>query len=163
MKRSWRLLTGLIGLVSCLVMGPAHAQGYTAGDLRIERPWSQALPPNAPTVAVYLRIFNDGMGDDRLESIDTPIAGLAQMHEHVGQDGMMKMQQVGSVIVPAAAEVRFQPMGYHIMLLDLSDRSVLQAGQHFPVTLHFAKAGEVTVEVEVLDTPPAPHQAHQHP
>ena len=163
MNRSWRFFTGLMGLLSCLMMASAHAQDYSAGDLRIERPWSQELPPNAPTVAVYLRIFNHGMSDDRLQSIDTPVAGLAQMHEHIGQDGMMKMQQVESVILPAAAEIRFQPMGYHIMLLDLSDRGVLHAGQHFPLTLHFARAGKVTVEVEVLAAPPSHNQDHQHP
>jgi hypothetical protein len=32
------------------------------------------------------------------------------------------------------------------MLLDLKDRALLRDGQKFPLTMHFEKSGEVTVE-----------------
>lgn len=35
------------------------------------------------------------------------------------------------------------------MLLDLKDRSLLSDGKRFPMTLHFEKAGDVTVDVAV--------------
>ncbi len=41
----------------------------------------------------------------------------------------------------------FAPGGYHIMLTGLSH--ALDAGQRFPITLTFAHAGPVTVEVTV--------------
>jgi copper(I)-binding protein len=53
------------------------------------------------------------------------------------QGDMMKMQHVPSVEIPAGGEVTFAPMAYHVMLLNLKDRSLLSDGKRFPLTLHF--------------------------
>lgn len=156
------LLPRLACCVSLLTLaGVATAQDYTLGTLTIQQPWSQALPPNSATAAAYFSISNSGTENDVLLGVDTPLAGQASMHQHVGQDGMMKMQAVDSVLVPAAGSVAFKPMGYHVMLMDLAeDRTQLQAGQQFPLTLHFQRGGDITVEVDVLSDAPA--SAHSH-
>ncbi|EKG35605.1 copper chaperone PCu(A)C [Pseudomonas syringae] len=135
-----------------------HAHEYKAGSLLIGHPWSMELPPNAPTVAAYFTIDNKGDSADRLISVDTPIAGQAQLHEHVHADGLMKMQHVQAVDIPAGAKVAFAPMAWHVMLLDIKDRSKLVVGQRFPMTLHFEKAGDVEVQVVVQKQAPE----HQH-
>jgi copper(I)-binding protein len=140
----------------------AHAHEYKAGELEIAHPWSQELPPNAPTVAAYFVIHNGGKTDDRLLSVDSPIAPEAQLHEHVMQGDLMKMQQVPSVEIPAGGNVTFAPMAYHVMLLNPTDRSLLSDGKRFPLTMHFEKAGDVTVEVSVQKKPPETTQAHAH-
>jgi copper(I)-binding protein len=140
----------------------ANAHEYKAGELEIAHPWSQELPPNAPTVAAYFVIHNEGKTADRLLSVDTPIAGEAQLHEHLMQNDVMKMQHVSSVEVPAGGEVTFAPMAYHVMLLNLKDRSLLSDGKRFPMTLHFEKAGDMTVEVAVQKQAPDGMQAHVH-
>jgi copper(I)-binding protein len=53
-------------------------------------------------------------------------------------------------------------MAYHVMLLGLKDRSLLVDGKRFPMTLHFEKAGDVTVEVAVQKQAPDGMQAHVH-
>jgi len=140
----------------------AHAHEYKAGELEIAHPWSQELPPNAPTVAAYFVISNPGKTDDRLLSVDSPITAEAQLHEHVMQGDLMKMQQVPNVVIPAGGKVTFAPMAYHVMLLNPTDRSLLSEGKRFPLTLHFEKAGDVTVEVAVQKKPPETTQAHAH-
>ena len=140
----------------------AHAHEYKAGELEIAHPWSQELPPNAPTVAAYFVIHNQGETPDRLLSVDTPVAAKAELHEHVMQGDLMKMQQVPSVAVPPKGELTFAPMAYHVMLLDLKDRSQLRDGQHFPLTLNFEKAGPVNVEVSVQKAPPMTGHEHKH-
>ena len=140
----------------------AHAHEYKAGELEIAHPWSQELPPNAPTVAAYFVIHNNGKTADRLLSVDSPIAPEAQLHEHVMQGDLMKMQQVPSVDIPAGGNVTFAPMAYHVMLLNPTDRSLLSDGKRFPLTMHFEKAGDVTVEVAVQKNPPETTKAHAH-
>ena len=140
----------------------ANAHEYKSGTLEIAHPWSQELPPNAPTVAAYFVIHNAGNAADHLVSVDTPIAEKAELHEHVVQGDLMKMQPVASVDVPAGATVTFAPMAYHVMLVGLKDRSVLKDGQGFPMTLHFEKAGAVPVEVKVQKQPPAAKTDHAH-
>ena len=140
----------------------AHAHEYKVGALEIAHPWSQELPPNAPTVAAYFIIHNTGKSADRLLSVDSPIAAQAQLHEHVMQGDLMKMQQVPSVQIPAGGTVTFAPMAYHVMLLNPSDRSLLSDGKRFPMTLHFEKAGDVSVEVAVQKNAPESAQGHVH-
>ena len=140
----------------------AHAHEYKAGELEIAHPWSQELPPNAPTVAAYFVIHNNGKTADRLLSVDSPIAPEAQLHEHVMQGDLMKMQQVPSVDIPAGGNVTFAPMAYHVMLLNPTDRNLLSDGKRFPLTMHFEKAGDVTVEVAVQKKPPETTKAHAH-
>ncbi|WP_085630891.1 copper chaperone PCu(A)C [Pseudomonas sp. R16(2017)] len=140
----------------------AHAHDYKAGELEIAHPWSQELPPNAPTVAAYFVIHNAGKTDDRLLGVDSPIAPKAELHEHVMQGDLMKMQQVPNVAIPAGGNVTFAPMAYHVMLMNPSDRSLLSDGKRFPLTLHFEKAGDLTVEVAVQKEAPQATTTHAH-
>ncbi|MFJ7885481.1 copper chaperone PCu(A)C [Pseudomonas sp. NPDC096917] len=142
----------------------ANAHQFKSGELQIAHPWSQELPPNAPTVAAYFVIHNTGSTPDRLVSVDTPIAEKAELHQHVMQGDMMKMQPVVDVVVPAGGSVTFAPMAYHVMLVGIKDRSLLLDGKHFPMTLHFEKTGAVPVEVSVQKQPPADSMepAHSH-
>ncbi|MFL1517399.1 copper chaperone PCu(A)C [Pseudomonas prosekii] len=157
------MLNKLIVLAALLLPACfANALDFKAGELQIAHPWSQELPPNAPTVAAYFVIHNGGKTADRLLSVDSPIAAQAQLHEHAKQNDLMKMQQVPSVEIPAGGEVRFAPMAYHVMLLDLKDRSLLTDGKRFPLTLHFEQSGNVTVEVTVQKQPPEDAQMHAH-
>ena len=140
----------------------ASADDYRLGELTIASPWSMELPPNAPTVAAYFVIHNNGQTADKLLNVDSPVAGLAQLHEHVHANGLMKMQQVPSVAVPAKGDLTLAPMAYHVMLLGLKDRSLLADGKQFPLTLTFEKAGKVQVEVSVQKVPPMATHEHKH-
>jgi len=157
MLKSSLLLAALL-----LPVCAANADDFKVGELVVSEPWSQELPPNAPTVAAYFVIHNQGQTADRLLSVDSPVAAKAELHQHVMQGDLMKMQQVPSVAVPAGGDLTFAPMAYHVMLLDLKDRSLLRDGQHFPLTLNFEHAGPVNVEVSVQKQPPTASNEHQH-
>jgi copper(I)-binding protein len=63
----------------------------------------------------------------------------------------MKMRPAeGSVNLAPGALVEFKPGGYHIMLLDLKQE--LEEGQNVPLTLTFAKAGTIQVDVRIEKT-----------
>jgi len=157
------MLNKLIVLAALLLPACfANAHEYKVGALEIAHPWSQELPPNAPTVAAYFIIHNSGNSADRLLSVDSPISGEAQLHEHVMKNDLMKMQPVPSVDIPAGGNVTFAPMAYHVMLVNLKDRSLLTDGKRFPMTLHFEKAGDVTVEVAVQKKAPDSMPQHVH-
>lgn len=137
----------------------ANAHDYSVGELHIEHPWSRAMPPVAPTAAAYFVVHNKGQNADRLLSVATPVADKAELHEHAHVDGVMKMQQVQSVEIPAGGEAKFEPMGYHVMLFGVKQQA--SDGERFPLTLTFEKAGPVEVEVAVQqDAPAAKHTHH---
>jgi copper(I)-binding protein len=139
----------------------ANAHDYSVGNLHIEHPWSRAMPPVAPTAAAYFVVHNKGSDADRLLSASTPVAGKAELHEHIHADGLMKMQQVQGVEIPAGGEVKFEPMGYHVMLFNLKQQA--KDGERFPLTLTFEKAGAVEVEIAVqADAPESADHAEKH-
>jgi periplasmic copper chaperone A len=158
----------LLGLTLLLPTLLVQAHEYDAGQLHIDHPWSREMPPVAPTAAAYFVIHNKGSEADRLLGASTPVAGKAELHEHVHADGVMKMQQVQDVVIPAGGEVKFEPMGYHVMLFELKQQA--KDGERFPLTLTFEKAGKVEVQVAVQKEAPAGHEhgmehgegAHKH-
>ena len=78
-------------------------------------------------------------------------------------DSDEQMRQVADVTVPAGKDLTFAPSAYHVMLLQPKDRSLLSEGKRFPLTLHFEKAGDITVEVAVQKQPPGDQPAvHEH-
>ena len=154
----------LLGLSLMLPALLVQAHDYSVGNLHIEHPWSREMPAVAPTAAAYFVVHNKGSDADRLLSASTPVAGKAELHEHIHADGLMKMQQVQNVEIPAGGEVKFEPMGYHVMLFNLKQQA--KDGERFPLTLTFEKAGAVEVEIAVHKDAPegSAHDEghHQH-
>ena len=148
----------LAALLACAM--PSFAHEYKAGELTIDHPWARELPPNAPAGAAFFTVRNAGAAD-RLIGASTPQAQKSELHTHTHADGMMKMQQVQAVDIPAKGEARFQPGGNHVMLFGMS--KPLKAGEQFPLTLEFEKAGKVEVQVKVegADGHGMQHGAHQ--
>lgn len=147
-------------LATALLAGSLQiaAHDQAAGHLDIRQPWSREMPPVAPTAAAYFVVHNKGAAD-RLIEVRTPVANKAEFHEHVQvDDGVMKMQRVQAVEIPAGGEVRFEPMGYHVMLFGLKQQA--RDGERFPLTLTFEKAGVIELDVAVQKEPPAAEHAH---
>ena len=123
--------------------GIAHAQ---APSITIENGWARATSPAAHAGGAFLIIVDHG-APDRLVSASTPVAGMAQVHETVKAGDVMQMREVAGIDVTADKPVTFAPGGYHVMLMEL--KQPLVQGQSFPLTLHFAKAGDVTTTITI--------------
>jgi copper(I)-binding protein len=72
------------------------------------------------------------------------------------EGGVMKMRPAVSPEIPPGKEVRLEPGGMHIMLMQL--RQPLREGESIPITLIFEEAGEITVTAPITSltagTPP---------
>lgn len=133
-------------VVDC-ISGPCET--VTVGDLSVAHGWSKVTIGAGRPGVFYVSISNAGATDDALVGISTPAAGMPMLHETVLKDGVASMPHAMSIPVPAGQSVQLSPRGYHGMLMG----SLMwpEGGWHsFPVTLSFEKAGEVTVNVEVL-------------
>jgi len=120
----------------------------TIGDLTIEHAWSKATIGAGRPGVFYVEITNAGSVDDALIGIATPAAAMPMLHETVVKDGIASMPHAMSIPIPAGQNVQLSPGGYHGMLMGLT--TALKEGDSFPITLSFEKAGEVTVNVDVL-------------
>jgi copper(I)-binding protein len=105
--------------------------------------------PTAPggTGVVYMIVMNHGTADDDLTGLSTPVADKAEIHRSMDMNGMSHMEAVADLPIKANGAISFAPGGLHVMLTGL--KQPLKLGDSFPLTLTFAKAGPVTVNVSV--------------
>jgi copper(I)-binding protein len=124
----------------------APAAETHAGNLVLRDGWVRVPPKGAHTGAAYLTIVNDGDSEDRLTGGKTDAAAILEVHEMKMDKGVMSMRAVqGGLALPPRSETRLKPGGYHLMLIGL--KTSIAAGDDIVMTLHFARAGEVTVHL----------------
>ena len=91
--------------------------------------------------------------DSALVGASSPVAKVVEVHEMKMEGGMMKMNAVDRLALPAGKAVDLKPGGYHVMLMDLV--APLKEGDMVPLQLTFEdKSGQKqTVEVKALVKP----------
>jgi len=147
LKRIAILLIALVALA--LPAEPAVA----ASRIAVSDAWSR---PAIGTGVVYARIANGDGRPDRLDAIRTPLAATVEIHKSMSStmqmngmtmNGVMSMEQVPSLTIPARGSVTLNPGGYHLMLIRL--RRDLKPNQRIPLQLHFTRAGWIAVTATV--------------
>lgn len=127
-----------------LVLLPTLAFANSDG-IQVQHAWSRPMPAGAMGV-VYLTVTDQG-APDTLTGVTSPVAARAELHETINDHGVMKMRAVASLPIASGEPIALAPDGYHIMLMDL--KQALVAGTSFPVTLTFAKSGQITAMATV--------------
>ena len=136
-----------LALGASLIIGIcSNVAAFAQSGIEIKDVWARATPGGAQTAAAYATV--EAPSGDRLTGASTPVAQKAEIHSMTRDNGVMKMRPVEGLDLPAGQQVTLKPGGYHIMLTGLT--KPLEAGQSFPLTLDFAKAGakQVTVTIE---------------
>lgn len=130
----------------------ANAHSFKLGDIDIGHPYARPTRDGQQVGGGYLKLANKGAAD-RLVSATSPAAGSVEIHSMSMEGDVMKMRQVDAIDLPTGQTVELKPGGFHLMLMGL--KAPLKAGDKFPVTLRFEKAGEVVVTVNVEEPKPA--------
>ena len=116
--------------------------------IQISNAWAR------PTVAAqsvgggYLTLTNNASKDDELIAVNAKVSKSVELHTMSMDDGVMKMRQVKSIVLPAGKTVTLAPGGLHIMFMGLREGG-LKTGESLSATLVFKKAGQVPVVFEV--------------
>jgi copper(I)-binding protein len=145
----WRTLAlalaMILSAIGPLVSPAAHADEHGAATPAAGHGAEMAM---TGTAAAFMLIQNVGDEDDVLLGGETEVANVVEIHEMAEVDGVMQMRPLADgLVIPAGGEETLKPGGYHIMLFGL--REDLTNGKTYRLTLHFEKAGEVTVPVTV--------------
>ncbi len=124
----------------------AHAHSFKLGEIDIGHPYARATAAGQPTGGGYLLLDNKGR-DDKLVSASAAVSASVELHSMSMEGDVMRMRQVDGIALPTGKKVELKPGGFHIMFVGL--KAPLKAGDKFPMTLKFEKAGEVEVTVNV--------------
>ena len=133
---------GAIGLLLLLMpLGSANAAGLTISDA-----WIRAMPAGIPAGG-YFTLHNSGGKTVILTGANSPACGMLMLHQSENMGGMMKMDDIASVEVPAGGTVRFSPGGYHLMCMNPT--SAIKPGGKVPVVLEFSDGVKFPAEFSV--------------
>ena len=144
--RAWWPVPVLSIAFAC-VSPSVDSHEFTSKGVTVAHPWARATPGGARVGSVYLEVRAQRDRGDKLIAARSPVAGSAEIHSHVMEQGIAKMRRVDAVAVPAGQSIVLRPSGYHIMLMDL--KQPLNEGDLAKVTLVFEKAGEIEVDATV--------------
>lgn len=160
MMQSFRLFLFFASVCTLVLLG-AYRSGMATSQPSAEGPLLEITDVRAfetPDIengngAVFLTITNKGHVPDKLLSAEGDVAETIELHNHIHENGVMKMRPVDVIDVPADGSVVLKPMGYHVMLIGLTEP--LKAGDHFPLRLFFETSGprEIQVSVEPRTVP----------
>lgn len=154
MIRSLIGITALLGATAFVALtAPAFAgkegvpvSAVAPAPVTVAGAYAFATADGQTTGAIFARVINTG-DEDRLVSATSPAAKVIELHEHVMDGDVMGMRKVESIAVPTGT-LKLEPMGYHVMLIDLV--TPLSVGQTIPVTLTFEKAGTLDLTASVV-------------
>jgi copper(I)-binding protein len=92
-------------------------------------------------------IRNNGSIADKLVKVETDAAKTVETHTVIKEGDVMKMRPVPGIDVPANGQVKLEPGGFHVMMMDLTRK--LNVGDKVKLTLFFERAGQVQLDVTV--------------
>jgi copper(I)-binding protein len=72
-----------------------------------------------------------------------------QLHGSTDDNGVTRMRPIDNLEIAPHGSATMDPGGMHFMLMQLT--APLVAGSHFPLTLKFEHAGDVTIDIVVQD------------
>jgi len=157
----------LVGLFCCLAVSAVQAQDFKLGFLTLSNPYIRAMPLSAKVSSGYVAIHNQGAEADQLLEATSDAAARIEIHEMTVENEVMRMRPLSEgLALPAGETVSLTPGGYHLMIFE--PKVALVSGETFPLKLHFAKAGEIELLVEIRDiaagseAAETDEQAHHH-
>jgi copper(I)-binding protein len=107
----------------------------------------RAVPPGTPTTLAFMTIKNSGSVDRKLLKADSPVAKTVELHNHINDNGVMRMRQVQEIEVKAKGQAELKTGSYHVMLIDL--KQTLKEGDSVPITLTFDDGSTKKIEAPV--------------
>lgn len=151
-----RLFTAFLLGATLLISACAPAK-----VLYVDQAWIRLSANNDMPSGGYFTVHG-GEEDVRLLSVISPAVLRVEMHESIERDGVMSMQTVNGINIPARTDVTFGPGGAHLMIWGINE-GIKKQGK-LPLTFIFSNGDRIIVDAVIRaagsgeGTPPA----HEH-
>lgn len=135
-------------------------EGHNNELIVVEDTMVKTTPPGITNSAAYLTISNNSDQDITLMDVASDAAQLVEMHEHVISNGAMKMQRMSPLKIEANSSVKFQPGGYHIMFIGVTQN--IKEGDKINITLSFDDGTKKIINSTAKKKYQAGENSHKH-
>ena len=133
---------------TCALLSAAsttHAGKTDPASPAITNAWVKASLPGATVSAAYMQIKS--AQPLKLVKVETPVAGIVEIHNMTMKDGVMEMKAMDAVDIPANRMVELKSGGIHVMLMQV--KQPIRAGDKVPLTLTFEGADKKPLVVRI--------------
>jgi copper(I)-binding protein len=137
---------GKFFLLFALLLGLVN-NSYATSMVTVEDGYIKASIPGSDITAAYMTLKNTGDKAITLQKISSTISDRIEIHEHSMADGMMRMREVGEVVINAKSHVVLQPSGLHLMIFSLKEQVTEQ--DVIRLTLTFSNASKLNIKLPV--------------
>ena len=114
--------------------------------VEVENAFVRATPPGHKVTGAFMTLKNRTMEDIALIKADSAVAKTTEIHETSMKDGVMQMNQIDKITIPAEGSVELKPGGLHLMLIGLKK----DLNESDKVTLELTFSDQSTQLVDVL-------------
>lgn len=116
--------------------------------------------PGTTSSVGYLTLSNNTDKQEVLTSVEIQGIGRVEIHNHLQQNGMMRMVHIQDLKIMANTTVSFQSGGLHLMLFEPNKKLI--KGEKVHVTFHFASGLKLAAMADVVGLSVEKEDAHQH-
>lgn len=145
-----------------LSLGLVLAQSAWAKGVEAHDAYARATVAGMQQSGAFVTLKNTDKRDNALigASVSKRIAAHTELHNHINDNGVMRMRAVSKIPLPAGETVALKAGSYHIMFLGL--KRELKVGQRIPIVLKFQRGASKRIHavVKALDTPAKQHDEH---
>lgn len=115
--------------------------------LRVRDAWVRTPNPAVDVAAAFLTLENSTNVPVALVAVSSKQATTVEMHETKTVQGMMSMQKVERIVIPANGTTTLQPGGSHLMLIELAQPLLPPV----ELTMRFDDGTVLTTTAEIRD------------
>lgn len=105
--------------------------GAALAQTTVKDAWVRGTVAQQKATGAFMQITSAQGG--KLVSVQSPAAGMVEIHEMSMSGDVMKMHAIPGLDLPAGKPVELKPGSYHVMMMDL--KQALKAGDHVALTL----------------------------
>ena len=113
----------------------------------VENAYARAVPPTARNSGAFMLIRNDSDQDRKVVVAKSDVSEVTELHNHIHDNGVMRMRRVDAIDVPAHGSVELKPGSYHVMLIDL--KHPIKPGEAIHIDLTLDDGSTVPVDLRV--------------
>lgn len=105
-------------ILSIFVMSLISAGSY-ASSVTVLHPYVRAVPHGQINSAAFMILKNASSQDLSLVKANSNISKNIELHNHINENGILRMRQIEKISIGANSETVLKPGGLHVMFIGL--------------------------------------------
>ena len=120
---------------------------FSSSLIVIKEAWIPEAPPVASVLAGYLQIRNTSAKAIDIIKIESGHFTRIEIHRTIEKDGMMQMDHLEKLTIPALSNIELSPRGLHLMLFN--PKQTLRSGDKVVLEFIFSNNQRMAIHANV--------------